>query len=73
LADFLGGKNTAKLEDDVGPWSDYEIVDGANKDDVVGIRKKSDGPEGKVFTPADMAALHNYMIPDVAKEEESKQ
>lgn len=28
LAEFLGGKNPAKLEDDVGPWSTYEIVDG---------------------------------------------
>ena len=37
LAEFLGGKNQAKLEDDVGPWSSYEIVDGVNKDDVVGM------------------------------------
>lgn len=46
----------------MGPWSDFEIVDGANKDDVVGVRRKGES-DGKVFTPADMAALPNYMIP----------
>ena len=51
LADFLGGKNKARLIDDSGPWNDYEIVDGYIKGDIVGIRKKSDGPNGKVFTP----------------------
>lgn len=52
LIDFLGGKNTAKLEDDSGPWNEFEIVDGVKKDDVVGIRRKADGPDGKViFTP----------------------
>lgn len=63
LAEFLGGKNPAKLEDDIGPWSDYDIVDGSKKDDVVGVRLKSDGPDGKVFTPADCALLPNPMIP----------
>lgn len=46
LADFLGGKNTAKLIDNAGPWSEFEIVDGYKKDDVVGIRKIADGPNG---------------------------
>ncbi len=41
MASFLGGKNTALLEDDVGPWNDYEIVDGAKPDDVVGIKSIS--------------------------------
>ena len=41
LADFLpGGKNTANLMDDVGPWCDFEVVDGVNPTDVVGVRKK---------------------------------
>jgi hypothetical protein len=40
LASFLGGKNNNKLEDDLGPWNDYEIVDGKNKSDVVGVRLK---------------------------------
>jgi len=39
------------LIDDVGPWSDYEVVDGGAKTDVVGVRKISDGPNGKIFTP----------------------
>ena len=51
LADFLGGTNKSKLIDDVGPWNDFEIVDGFQKGDTVGVRKKSDGPNGKVFTP----------------------
>ena len=41
----------------------YEIVDGAKKDDVVGVRLKSEGGEGKIFTPADCALLPNPMIP----------
>jgi small subunit ribosomal protein S2e len=45
--------NTARLVDDVGPWNDFEVVDGSNKDDVVGIRKISDGPNGAIFTPLD--------------------
>jgi hypothetical protein len=35
---FVGGKCTAPLEDDFGPWNDFEIVDGAKKDDVVGVK-----------------------------------
>jgi hypothetical protein len=29
LIDFLGGKNKSKLVDNVGPWNNYEVVDGA--------------------------------------------
>jgi len=50
------------LIDDVGPWSEYEIVDGHEKNDVVGIRKTSDGPNGKVFTMRDWEALPNYLL-----------
>lgn len=66
LAEFLGGKNKARLIDNVGPWSDFDIVDGYKKGDIVGIRKKSDGPDGPVFTPADLEALPNYLISDPA-------
>lgn len=62
LADFLGGKNTSRLQDNVGPWNDFEIVDGHQKGDIVGIRKKADGPDGPVFTPRDFEALPNYLI-----------
>jgi hypothetical protein len=58
----LGGKNESKLIDDVGPWNNYEIVDGVNKDDKVGIRKIADGPTGEIFTPADFEKLPNYLI-----------
>jgi len=27
------------------------VVDGVNTGDVVGVRRKSDGPEGKIYTP----------------------
>ena len=62
LIDSLGGKNPAKLVDNVGPWNDYEVVDGSQQNDVVGIRKISDGPEGKIFTPNDLMALPNYLL-----------
>jgi hypothetical protein len=38
LASFLGGKNDALLENDSGPWNDFEIVDGTKKTDVVGVK-----------------------------------
>ena len=60
LADFLGGKNKSRLVDDVGPWNDYEIVDGNKPTDVVGIKKK--GSE-EIFTPQDFEKLPNYLIP----------
>ena len=63
MASFLGGKNQANLEDDAGPWNDYEIVDGANKDDVVGVKKIGE-PDAPVFSMKDLASLPNYMLPD---------
>ena len=42
LAAFLGGKNTASLIDDAGPWNDFEIVDGHTKGAKVGIRRKGE-------------------------------
>jgi hypothetical protein len=29
LMEFLGGKNKAQLVDNVGPWNDYQVVDGS--------------------------------------------
>ena len=63
IPDFLGGKNTQRLEDDYGPWKEYELVDGARPGDVVGIRKRGD-PSGKIFTPLDFEALPNYRLKD---------
>lgn len=48
--------------DDYGPWNDYEVVDGHKKGDVVGIRKKSDGPGGMIFTLADYESLPNKLL-----------
>lgn len=56
LAEFLGGKNTANLMDDVGPWNDWEVVDGANAGDVVGVRRK--GTE-EIVTPDMIERLPN--------------
>lgn len=65
LADFLGGKNTHKLEEDFGPWKDYEIVDGAKADSIVGIRPV--GTDGDpIFTPKMMEALPNPKISEEA-------
>ena len=58
LIHFLGGSCQKELLDDYGPWNDYEIVDGADKDSVVGIRKK--GEEEVCFKPDDLLALPNY-------------
>jgi len=58
LIDFLGGSNKAKLEDDVGPWNEYEIVDSAEPGAKVGIRKREDGPEGEIcFSNDDLLTL----------------
>lgn len=56
--------------DDVGPWKDFEVVDGSLKDDIVGVRRISDGPNGKIFTPQDFEKLNNYLIEGVNDEEE---
>jgi hypothetical protein len=44
-------------------------VDGGNKDDVVGVRRKSDGPDGKIFTPHDLEKLNNYLVTSAPEEE----
>ena len=49
LAHHLGGSLQGELIDDIGPWNDYEIVDGHKPSDVVGIKKKGDAA-GKVFS-----------------------
>ena len=65
LLDFLGGKNTAKLEDNVGVWNDYDFFDGHTAGAVVGVRRKDD-PNGQIFTPAMLEALPNPRISDEA-------
>ena len=59
LPDFVGGKCTAPLEDDFGPWNGFEIVDGLKKDDVVGVKQLS---TGTFFSLDEMLALPNYLI-----------
>jgi len=50
------------LSENWGPWNEFDLVDGYKKGDVVGLRKKSDGPNGPVFTPKDFEALPNYLL-----------
>lgn len=63
IPDFLGGSCTRKLEEDYGPWEEYEIVDGQKPDDIVGIRKRGD-KTGKIFTPLDFESLPNKRLTD---------
>ena len=46
----------------MGPWNDFEVVDGASPGDVVGIRRINDGPWSKVFTMDDLQALPNHLL-----------
>lgn len=64
IPEFLGGTNTAPLEKDVGPWNDFEVVDGSRRGDIVGIRRISDGPNGRIFTMDDLQALPNEHLKD---------
>jgi len=65
LINFLGGTCEKTLNDNWGPWNDYEVVDGVEPTDVVGIKHKE---TGEMFTMADFEALPNYMIGEVAEE-----
>lgn len=54
------------MEDDFGPWSDFEIVDGTKKDDQVGVKQIS---TGKFISLDEMLTYPNYMIGEDAPEE----
>ena len=58
---FLGGKNDTPIEDDLGPWCEYEVVDGYKEGDIVGIRRRPD-PFRIIKTPQDIVALKNPNI-----------
>ena len=64
IPDFLGGKCTRQLEEDYGPWNDYEIVDGTKKGDIVGICKKGDPTRTILFGPNDFEKLPNNKLED---------
>ena len=64
IPEFLGGKNKAPLEKDIGPWNDYEVIDGCKSGDVVGIRKIGEGPHAPIFTMDDLQALPNDLLKD---------
>jgi len=50
-----------QLNDDMGPWNDYEIVESKDMNAEVGIRQKGD-LFGRVYTSRDIAALENPVI-----------
>ena len=69
IPNFMGEKNNmgqldADFFTDQGPWNDFEVVDGVNAGDVVGVRRKSDGPESKIYTPSDMLQYPNPCLTD---------
>ena len=47
----------------MGPWNDFEVVDGSQPGQKVGVRRKADGPNARIFTPQDFEKLNNYLIP----------
>ena len=57
LASFLGGSNQASLAADSGPWNEFEVVDGHEKGDIVGIRRS--GEDKLCFSIKDFARLPN--------------
>ena len=64
IPDFLGGPNKTPLIEDHGPWNDFEVVDGCKEGDLVGVRRKSEGVNGRVFTHQDFDALPNNILKD---------
>ena len=64
IPDFLGGPNTTPLIQDDGPWKDYTIVNGHKKGDLIGVQRKSDGPNGRIFNWDDFESLPNNLLKD---------
>ena len=50
----MGGQNESTFLSDKGPWNDFEVVDSTETGAVVGVRRKADGPEGKIWTYKDI-------------------
>lgn len=57
---FLGGTNKARLQDDSGPWKNYEIIDSSDPKANVGVKIRS---TGEMFTPKDFKNLENPLVP----------
>ena len=49
---------------DWGPWDEFDVVDGVQSDDVVGICRKDDPTRTVIFTPQDMESLPNPLLDD---------
>ena len=59
LPTWLGGKCEEPLENDFGPWNDFEIVDGVKPTDVVGVKQIS---TGKFISLDEMLTYPNYIL-----------
>ena len=66
----MDGKREVELDDDWGPWNDYQVVDGVTRDAVVGICHKT---SGELFTVADYERLPNYIIGEEFDVQEQKE
>lgn len=66
----MGGKLEADFLSDKGPWNNYEVVDGTEPGDVVGVRLKN-SQDGKIWTPQDLMAWKNPALDPNATPESS--
>jgi len=70
LAEFLGGTCKAPLEEDHGPWNDFEIVDSTEPGAQVGVKQTS---TGQFYSLDDVLTYPNYMLGEEAPVEEAEE
>ena len=61
IPEFLGGQLKSSFHQELGPWTDYEIIDSNEPGAEVGVKRKTD-PFGKVYTFKDILMLPNPVI-----------
>jgi hypothetical protein len=61
IPEFLGGHLKCSFHEELGPWTDYELIDSNEPGAEVGVRRKTD-PFGKIYTFKDIAELRNPVI-----------
>jgi hypothetical protein len=66
----LGGTCKAPLEEDHGPWSDFEIVDSTEPGAAVGVKQTS---TGTFYSLDDVLKYPNYMLGEEAPVEEAEE
>ena len=58
---FLGGTLENELDDEIGPWSEFEVVDSQEEGAVVGVRRKN-CPDKRIFTPDYVLQFENPSV-----------